>query len=301
MVSIAGFERGSHWSLSSAQELKVSDALEKDCSGPTGRTLIEEGFSKLGEYVDIANGLVSGLDKAFRIPDKLRAVLTTKEQGAVLRAIKALGMEPYVSHTVVEYIDIPAGLTEGEVKKDYPHFYEHLSERREQLEARYSYQKELPFWEWAFRRSEKFHLSPVKKGFIPCKERITNKPIARFSLAPVGAAATQDVTAFAPKAGVRESIEYIVAYLCHPSVTDWFCNRGLLKGGIAEFSERPLSSIPFRAIDWDNPDEVQIHDDVVALMEKLECCQDSKRLRLIEQVDEKIGMLLPSVDQEYLA
>jgi len=301
LITISGFENGSHWSLSSLEELKMSDALEADCARPTDHLFPEGEFSKLGDYVDIANGLVSGLDKAFRVPGNLQAALTSKEQDTILHAIKALGMKPYASQTVVEYIDIPVGLSEDEVKKDYPHFYEHLNEWREKLEARYSYQKELPFWEWAFRRSEKFHLSSTKKGFIPCKERITNKPIARFSLAPVGAAATQDVTAFAPKEGVRELIEYIVAYLCHPSVTDWFCNRGLIKGGIAEFSERPLSSIPFRAIDWSNPDEVRIHDDVVALMEKLECCQDSERLELIEQVEEKVGSLLPLAHHEYAA
>ena len=40
-----------------------------------------------------------------------------------------------------------------------------------------------------------------------------------------------------------------------------------MKGGIAEFSERPIASIPFRPIDWSNPDESESHDEIVALVQ----------------------------------
>lgn len=33
-----------------------------------------------------------------------------------------------------------------------------------------------------------------------------------------------------------------------------------MKGGIAEFSEKPLSSIPFRYIDWDDDEDIAFHD-----------------------------------------
>jgi len=32
-----------------------------------------------------------------------------------------------------------------------------------------------------------------------------------------------------------------------------------------EFSEKPISSIPFRAIDWSNKIEISLHDEIVQL------------------------------------
>lgn len=36
----------------------------------------------------------------------------------------------------------------------------------------------------------------------------------------------------------------------------WDCR----KGSIVEFSEKPIASIPFRKINWQNAREVQLHD-----------------------------------------
>jgi adenine-specific DNA-methyltransferase len=36
-----------------------------------------------------------------------------------------------------------------------------------------------------------------------------------------------------------------------------------MKGGVAEFSERPLSLIPFRRIDWNDDREVLFHNSIV--------------------------------------
>ena len=268
-VEVNNFQPGKHWTLATADELEVPDALERDCSEPTNNLFGEPIIKTLGQSVDIANGMVSGLDKAFRIPDEIFGVLTEEEKGAALPVIKAFNMRNLVSTGTTSYIDIPIGLSEDEVKLNYPNFYSHLEAFRGDLEKRYSYNRELPFWEWSFRRSQAFFLSEVRKGFVPCKERLTNRDRARFTMTPSWAVATQDVTGFAPKYGVPESIEYIVAYLNQPAVTSWIRRRGLMKGGIAEFSERPLSSLPFRKIDWQNDDEIQIHSQITNLMKEL--------------------------------
>jgi adenine-specific DNA-methyltransferase len=89
----------------------------------------------------------------------------------------------------------------------------------------------------------------------------------RFSLASESVIATQDVTAFAPLLGTRESISYIVGFLNLPSVSDWIRVFGLMKGGVAEFSEKPLSEIPFRRIDWANEDEIRAHQKISQLVD----------------------------------
>jgi adenine-specific DNA-methyltransferase len=58
-----------------------------------------------------------------------------------------------------------------------------------------------------------------------------------------------------------------VAYLAQPIVTDWIRHRGLMKGGVAEFSERPLANIPFRAIDFSSKEELASHRTIVRLMQ----------------------------------
>jgi hypothetical protein len=55
------------------------------------------------------------------------------------------------------------------------------------------------------------------------------------------------------------SIEYILAYLNQTLVFDWLKCKGIVEGNIVEFSEKPIASIPFRKIDWDNPKEVAFH------------------------------------------
>jgi adenine-specific DNA-methyltransferase len=94
---------------------------------------------------------------------------------------------------------------------------------------------------------------------------MTNKDHARFCLAPDGCTATQDVSALAPLEKTRESVYYIVAFLTLDEVSSWIKIRGLMKGGIAEFSERPISTIPFRPIDWTSARETAAHEKIVSL------------------------------------
>jgi adenine-specific DNA-methyltransferase len=260
---IPQFQRGKHWTVASAAEQAEADNLEAACVAVSDEMLVENAaIQRLGSYVEIANGMVSGLDKAFRFPDELIPTLNEAESAALMPVLKARDLKQIQPQKESFYIDVPLGLSEGEFERSYPHFVEHFAPHVEALKRRYAYNRELPYWEWAFRRSEKFLKSPVGKGFVPCKERLTSRPSVRFALAGPNVIATQDMTAFAPLEGVRESIEYIVGYLCLPQVSDWVRLRGLMKGGVAEFSERPLASIPFRFIDWDDADDVALHDAV---------------------------------------
>jgi len=45
-------------------------------------------------------------------------------------------------------------------------------------------------------------------------------------------------------------------------VYQWLFYKGIVKGSIVEFSERPFASIPFRKIDWNNNPEIVIHNSI---------------------------------------
>ena len=265
-MEIPAFQPDKHWSLADADTQSLIDRLEFAATTKRTDTLFSEGvIARLGEYVDIANGMVSGLDRAFRY-DRTIEELSAAEQDALMRVAKAKDLGFLTRKSESRYINVPGGLTQDQVESTYPHFWARLNGYSEQLSKRYSYGRELPIWEWAFRRSEEFLTNMSPKILVPCKERMTNKRTARFALVEGGVVATQDVTAIAPKSSTRESIEYILGYLSTTQVSEWIRVRGLMKGGIAEFSEKPLSDIPFRSIDWSDPSEVAFHDHVTRLV-----------------------------------
>jgi len=266
-LEIRPFLRNEHWTIANTEESLQLERFEKACQQE--HNIIPPPFpqSRIIDMVDIANGMVSGLDRAFRLPIEMHDQLTDQEKSVLLEVLKAKDISNIVSKGVTNYIYIEKGLTEEYVRAVYPHLFKHLSAFKEELLDRYSYNRDLPFWEWAFPRSEKFFFNGAAKGMVPCKERITNRELIRFTYARPGLIATQDVTAFAPHAGTRESLEYIISFLNTPQVSKWIRLRGLIKGGVAEFSERPLGEIPFRRINWQDPVEVEAHDSITALIQ----------------------------------
>lgn len=113
-----------------------------------------------------------------------------------------------------------------------------------------------------FPRNKKLFDKETDKIFIPCKERISNKDYFRFCLAPSGYYPLQDVTGIVKKDTCNESIEYILFFLNSKYVFNWLKHNGIIKGEIVEFSEAPIASIPYRMIDWNNPREIAIHDNI---------------------------------------
>ena len=273
-TAVAPFSAGAHWTLADRESLAPVEAVEQACRRPDGEV------ARLGDYVDIANGMVSGRDAAFTVTADLYAALSPRERRALIPVAKARQLSPYVARESALYIHLPTGLSEAEARRRYPRILAHLDTRRADLERRYSYGRALAYWEWSFERSRTFFLNGQPKGMVPSKERLTARRCVRVALAPSGVVATQDVTAFAPRSGVKESLEYIVAYLNQPPVTDWIRVRGLMKGGVAEFSERPLGDVPMRAIDWSDPDEVAAHERITEDMVALGGAPEAQRAAL---------------------
>lgn len=219
-------------------------------------------FNTIGEFCDIGNGLVSGLDRAFQITED---VLNNDEKLSTINVIKGKDLNPFFSGNITKYIYINANLEEGEFQKIYPNFYLHFQKYKTDLEKRYQYNREIKYWEWVFLRNINLFKKNEKRIFVPCKERISHKNYFRFALADEGIFPTQDVTAIFKKPDTKESIEYILAYLNQKIIFDWLKCNGIVKGNIVEFSERPIASIPFKAIDWTNENEANIHNLITSL------------------------------------
>lgn len=286
-LSVSQFKLNERWLLQSdevRQELKI---LETNCLKKSQNTLLnlfdedKQQFHTIGEFCDIGNGLVSGLDKAFQVNGH---VLTENELNATINVVKAKNLKPFVTDNITKYIYIKEGLEEENFKEDYPNFYIHFQKYKSDLDKRYQYNRKINYWEWVFLRNFNLFRKKEKRIFVPCKERISNKNHFRFALVDEDVFPTQDVTAIFRKSTTKESIEYILAYLNNPIIFDWLKCNGIVKGNIVEFSEKPIASIPFRVIDWTKKNEVELHNLISEKTKEYLKNQDNSLLEIINQL-----------------
>lgn len=263
--SIPQFKKNRPWLLTNTDEIKKITTFEENCRNQTqvSSSLFsrKRAYCVVGDVCDIGNGMVSGLDKAFQLNGQN---LSKTEQKYILNVIKAKDLEPFTYRYITKYIFVDnLGIDDENVfKHNCPNFYSKLIDQKEKLEKRYQYNRKIYFWQWAFLRNYNLFKLERPRIFVPCKERISNKAYFRFAFVPAGLFPTQDVTAIFPKPETKESVFYILAFLNHSKVFDWLKNKGVIKGNIVEFSERPVASIPFRKINWQNKTEVDLHNTI---------------------------------------
>ncbi len=271
-LKVTQFKTNERWLLQSDEVREELSILENNCLKKNQNSLLnlfnqeKQEFHTIGEFCDIGNGLVSGLDKAFQINDLFDfpplGGLSGAEKKATLNVVKAKDLKPFFAESITKYIFVDEGLEETAFSAEYPNFYNHFQKYKEDLGKRYQYNRKINYWEWVFLRNFNLFNNQDKRIFVPCKERISNKGYFRFALVDRGIFPTQDVTAIFKKPHVKESIEYFLAYLNNPIVFDWLKCNGIVKGNIVEFSEKPIASIPFRVIDWANEEEVALHESI---------------------------------------
>ena len=259
LTTIPHFQEHSRWILASREVQDKLNKFERECQ-KTSTVLFSEELHRIGDFCDIGNGMVSGLDAAFQIADIDH--LNNDERDAIISVMKAKDLCPYKNKSATNYIFLQ-GVSDIEIfESKYPNFAEHFKPNIDKLQLRYSYKREIPYWEFVFPRNQKLFERKEPRIFIPCKERISNKNYFRFCYAPDVFFPTQDVTAILKNSRCKESIEYILAYLNNHRVYDWLSLNGVVKGAIVEFSEAPIASIPYRPINWEIESEVTLHEQI---------------------------------------
>ncbi len=289
-LTISQFKTNQRWLLCTDEiknELKI---LENSCKKSIKKYLLFDddnpvGYHTIGDFCDIGNGLVSGLDKAFQLNGQ---TLNENEENSILQVVKAKNIKPYYHQNITKYLFITENLTEDNIKQKYPNFYKQLQPFKNELEKRYQYNRTIPYWLWVFPRSFNLFSRNEKRIFVPCKERISNKNYFRFALAEAGIYPTQDVTAIFKKDNTRESIEYILSLLNNYRTFDWLKINGIVKGNIVEFSEKPITSIPFRTIDWNKKNEIEIHNQITETCKLLIQTKNDELIQVINNLIDKL-------------
>ncbi len=59
-------------------------------------------------------------------------------------------------------------------------------------------------------------------------------------------------------------------------IFEWLKYKGLNRGGVLEFSEKPISSIPIKLINWDNKREVEIYHNIIRLVDRIRETKETK-------------------------
>lgn len=273
------FSKNKKWLLIPDEIENELSIYEKKCSNDSVELFEEQrNYYHLGDIADIGNGMVSGLDKAFKIPNGTE--LTEKEEQVILEVVKAKHMRKYYYEETEKYFFLNETVnSELELIENYPNFYNLLKPFQPRLLTRYNYQKDLPYWHWAFPRNLALFRKSVPRILIPCKERISHKNFFRFTFAAPGIFPTQDVTGIILKPFIKESTHFVLAILNSSVVYDWIKAKGIMKGNIVEFSERPLSGIPIPMVNWSNSREVISHNEISNL------CQSYIQNRNVETLE----------------
>ncbi|MBQ8968820.1 MAG: N-6 DNA methylase [Bacteroidaceae bacterium] len=257
---IPQFAANRRWLFATEEVQRDLDAFENACIKEDN--LFASELSRLGDVCDIGNGMVSGMDAAFKVRRDEEIQFNENERKCLINVLKAKNLNSYTYLSSDKYIYVPSDISEETFNKEYPHFASHFEPHRDGLSKRYSYGRDLPYWEFAFPRSKSLFERKCPKIFIPCKERISHKSYFRFCYSPEGFYPLQDVTGIVPKKECRETVEYVLAYLNLPCVFVWLKYNGIVKGEIVEFSESPIASIPYMRIDWKNERETSLHDNI---------------------------------------
>jgi len=280
---IPAFETNKKWLLIRPAEAATLLKFEQACA----KKEQAEGtaYHTIGDICEIGNGMVSGLDKAFQLDNEQ---LNQYEKSSMIQVVKAKDLRPYTYKKITPYLFVNHIQDEEQLKTDFPTFYQQLKPLEERLNQRYQYNRTINYWEWVFLRNYNLFKSNQPRIFVPCKERISNKNHFRFAYVEAGIFPTQDVTALFLKPDVQESIHYILAFLNHKKVFHWLKTKGIVKGNIVEFSEKPISDIPFRKINWQNKSEIAIHDKITKLTAAYLKKENASALKKIDTLFSKI-------------
>ncbi len=284
---VSQFKKNQRWLLTNQDEINQIEQFEKSCATTRIQQNLFENetnyFTTIGDICDIGNGMVSGLDKVFQLNGQQ---LNDLEQSKTIQVVKAKDLKPFFYEKITKYIFANDVENEQELQEKYPVFFDKLSTEKERLNKRYQYNRKINYWEWVFLRNYNLFRTSQPRIFVPCKERISNKNYFRFTYVGEGVYPTQDVTAIFPKCTTKESIYYILAFLNNQRVFNWLKNKGIIKGNIVEFSEKPISRIPFRSINWHR--EKTIHDKISKYTKNYIDQKDSQFLTKIDCLFDKL-------------
>lgn len=207
---------------------------------------IRAGSARLGEGIFILSA------------EELRNLSLTDEEKT---KIKPLITSEDLGNGILDIVTQPNYLLYVKDKdklENYPRIYDHLAKFRGILESRAEI-KRNPGRKWyalAWPRDESvFEDEKLIVSYRADRNNFVFDRSGYFGLSGLYFIAKEN--------DVGESLEYIMALLNSKTIDFWYGFKGKKKGDSREYVETPINSIPIRHIDFNNSEDVRMHDEIV--------------------------------------
>lgn len=244
------------WYLASPSEEEALVDLETACLG-----------TQLSDVANVGVGVVSGYDEAYRLSEEEYAALPQAERDLVHPFVRAANCRRWRVDGSAHYIFPEHVDEEAKLRRRYPTLAHHLDRHRDRLGQRYISARRR-WWQWATVRNlplfETNRSGP--KIFVPGIDRALR---ARYSLYRGDAMALGDVLTIVPRPETRENARFWLAWLNSAAINAWYRAKGNRTGHRVRFTQSYVERIPVLRLDWNNPDEVAIHDQVLRRVQDL--------------------------------
>jgi len=267
-----------------------------------------QGNMTLGRLTEgISEGVVTGKNRVFLLPVDVAAKLGLETE-LLKPAIQGRQTQRY-SHEPADHVVIYPYrskenhthlIPEEDLKRLFPITWEYLSAHRHDLAGRKYFDKSGKAWyELWCKRS--FSQQATDKIIVP-----ELAPCNRFAYCEKSTFYLDTVCGIIPKKKDRRTYLYLLGLL-NSSLLEFYYKRTTVPkaGGFYIYKTMFLKRLPIHLIDFDNRTEKKMHDDLVALVERMlelnkrlapirntPCNERAELLREINRTDEEIDNLV---------
>ncbi|MCX6759004.1 MAG: N-6 DNA methylase [Candidatus Nealsonbacteria bacterium] len=229
------------------------------------KDILESNYLRLKHIFKIGVGTVTGFDEAFHLTNEELPKLSRIELKYTIPIVKATNIRRYFVENPSYFIWIDSIENEKTLKKLCPNIYKKLLPYKERAKKRY--EKVLWFHHATPRNIGLFKQSMRdEKIFVPVLDRAK---ISRFAFTDKPYYGGSDCAVLVRNKDVivKENLKYILGYLNSTWFNIWYRTKGPHRGDRIQYSQSAIEEAPLRLVSWGNKKEVDIHNQIVKLVD----------------------------------
>lgn len=277
--------------------------------------------TKLGDIAKIFQGLVTGADSVFvleKIEMKNSSTIILRDEYGNLWELEADILKPFLKNTTLSSFDQPefkhyiifpykihngkaSLLTKEQIRISYPRTWEYFCNKSKILRNREKGKMDNERW-YSYSRTQNLTLMDETKLIVQVISRI-----GKYAFDDSGIYFTGGGNG--PYYGIRlndnqnpHSLHYLQALL-NSLLLDFYLHRisSPLRGGYWSYGKRFIEKIPIRTIDFNNPQEVDVHNLILSMVKKImelnQKLKISEEKHNLEVFQRKIDYVNKQIDQ----
>jgi len=253
---------------------QIGEFLHVGCGVLTNRDVVSAENIKRLSQLEIRQGNIKVGDSIFvlTLEEYKGLSLLPKEQNLIKPWYKNAEVSSYIPDFAEEKKFLVYIRNKDDLE-EYPHIRDHLLKYKGILGYQLSAYGETNKWYAVTRASED---SVLKKEKVFTPYRAGRNTFAYSDDEFFSSKDLYYITYESEPRDIGESLKYVLAILNSSLLDIWCANNLKRKGSIREYYATPLKSIPIRRINFDDPEEVKIHDHLVGLVDGI--IETKKRL-----------------------